>query len=71
MFFFLEDDEDSLKEFETQFKEFLANKIDVEHNFKSLTQIGYELLIAILLGDSAKQLSDNLKKKFNYGNIYI
>ncbi len=67
--FILEDDEDSLKEFEIQFKEFLTNKIEVEHQFSSLVHIGFELLISILLGDSAKKLGDDLKRKFSYGKL--
>jgi hypothetical protein len=46
-----------------------------EHNFQSLTQVGFEMLVSILFNGDLSWLNDNLKKKFKYGrvgkNIYI
>ena len=40
-----------------------------EHNFQSLTQVGFEMLVSILFNGDLSWLSDNLKKKFKHGII--
>ena len=59
-----------MKEFETKFEKFLTQPIEIEHAFGSLTQIGYEVLVLILLDARLRpNLGHDLKKKFTFGKI--
>ena len=64
-----DDTEEAIKEFQAKFEKFLTHKIETEHQFSSLTQIGHELLLSIILDSSKSKLSGDLKKKFAYVDL--
>lgn len=41
----------------------------VDHTFKSLVQMGFELFVSLIHNGDLTQLDDSLKQKFKYGNI--
>ena len=55
------------KEFHSKFEKFVIEKMEYEHNFNSLFQIGSELLLQIILDDKKKFLNEEFRKKFSYG----
>lgn len=64
----LKDDEDDAER-DDKIKKFLSAKLECEHDFKSLIQIGSEMLICLIFSDQLKNQREEFLKKLIFGNL--
>lgn len=64
----MKDDQEDCERDE-KLKRFLSLKLECEHEFKSLVQIGSEMLVSLIYSDQLQNQNEDFLNKLSFGNL--